>query len=77
MGVSIAVDDFGTGYSSLSYLTKFPLDVLKIDQGFVRDILSDPDDAAVTKSIISMAQGLGMKIVGEGRGEQGSARLSA
>ncbi|MGB5307226.1 MAG: EAL domain-containing protein [Gammaproteobacteria bacterium] len=66
MGVSIAVDDFGTGYSSLSYLTKFPLDVLKIDQGFVRDILSDPDDAAVTKSIISMAQGLGMRIVGEG-----------
>jgi len=66
MGVSIAVDDFGTGYSSLSYLTKFPLDVLKIDQGFIRDILSDPDDAAVTRSIISMAQGLGMKIVGEG-----------
>lgn len=66
MGVSIAVDDFGTGYSSLSYLTKFPLDVLKIDQGFVRNILLDPDDAAVTRSIISMAQGLGMKIVGEG-----------
>jgi diguanylate cyclase (GGDEF)-like protein/PAS domain S-box-containing protein len=66
MDLRISIDDFGTGYSSLSYLKRFPIDVLKIDQSFVRDIPGDADDAAIASTIITMAHSLGLKVVAEG-----------
>lgn len=66
MGVKVALDDFGTGYSSLSYLKKFPIDIIKIDQSFIRDIALDSEDAVLVKTIIAMSKGLKMDIVAEG-----------
>jgi diguanylate cyclase (GGDEF)-like protein/PAS domain S-box-containing protein len=66
VGVSISVDDFGTGYSSLSYVKKLPVDNLKIDMSFVRDVTRDPDAASIITAITSMARGLGLKTIAEG-----------
>lgn len=65
-GMRISIDDFGTGYSSLNHLKRFPINTVKVDRTFVRDITSDPDDAAIVSAIISMSHNMGLKVIAEG-----------
>ncbi|MFO1417106.1 MAG: EAL domain-containing protein [Methylotetracoccus sp.] len=75
LGVSVAIDDFGTGYSSLSFLRQFPIDQLKIDKSFVRDVTSNPDDAAIAQTVIALAHTMRMQVVAEGVETQDQLRF--
>jgi len=66
LGVKVSIDDFGTGYSSLAYLRRFPIDKLKIDIAFIREVTTNPQDAAIAKTIIELAHSLNLQVIAEG-----------